>query len=249
MKSNLGIQSTKDCWQIPEVAYRGETSIYDLSKTPLKSKTQEEHAKHREQAKGDFYVADMPLYHSLFTALYNQRNNPQTEEIRAFIQKSMREKWLTTLTRIAYQPKGKDKIIHNFGTNEQYDLEENIVGHDRIIQLEDSNALNALLGTDNINEINEVYNWINNTPAYIWRLNQKPEQIDERVARFFASSDGAIFDCDRNPLFSYEGLGVRRAKNLDESLSQIAIKEGIKNPEELEKAIKFYKSTKKLFSH
>ena len=250
MRSNLGIQSTKDYWQIPEVEYKGETSIYDLAKTLLdngNAKTQDKWAEHRKIAepKGYFYLADMPLYHAIFTAAFKQPNSNQKEEIRRFIQEQIRSKYPITLTRIQYTPKGKDKIIHNFGTNEQYDLEEYIAGPDRKIESEDRNALNALLGTDNINEINEVYNWINNKPIYIWRVNEKPEQIEERVAGFIANSDRFNLNCSGSPQGSYEGLGVRRAKILNESLSQIAIKEGITSPIELQKALKFYKHNKK----
>ena len=249
MKS-LGIRSIKDYWQIPGVEYKGETSMYDLSKTPLATKTQEEHAKHRETVmqNNDFYIGDIPLYHAIFTAAFKQPNSKQKEEIRRFIQEQIRSKYPITLTRIQYTPKGKDKIIHNFGTNEQYDLEEYIAGPDRKIESEDRNALNALLGTDNINEINEVYNWINNKPIYIWRVNEKPEQIEERVAGFIANSDRFNLNCSGSPQGSYEGLGVRRAKILNESLSQIAIKEGITSPIELIKAIKIYKLANKLIS-
>src|SRR3989344_4184184 len=197
----LGIKSTEDYWQIPGVEYRGETSMYDLSKTPLPSKTQEEHANQRKIAmqNNDFYLADMPLDHAIFTAACKQPNSKQKEEIRRFIQEQIRSKYPMTLTRIAFSPRGKDKIIHNFGTNEQYNLEEDIVGPDREIKSEDRNALNALLGTDNIHEINEVYNWINNTPTSIWRVNQKPEQIEERVAGFSANSDRFYLSCGGYP--------------------------------------------------
>ena len=206
---NPDLESKIDSWKISNVNYRNGIYAVELAKELLPAKTQDEHAQHREQAKGDFYTADMPLYHSLFTALYQQRNSPQAEEIRAFIQKSMREKWLATLTRIAYQPKGNDKIIHNYSTKEQYELQGNIVGPDREIVREDSLALKALLGMDNIDEIKEVYNYINQTPTYIWRVNSKQKNVDERIARFSAGSVGASLSCGRYPDNADSALGLR----------------------------------------
>jgi hypothetical protein len=209
---NPNLESKIDSWKISGVNYRNGVYVVDLAKELLPAKTQDEHAQHREQAKGDFYTADMPLYHALFTSLYNQKNNPQTEEIRAFIQKSMRANWLMTLTRIAYQPKGNDKIIHNCNTKEQYELQENIVGPDRKIVKEDSSALKALLGTDNIDEIKEVYNYINKTPTYIWRVNSKQKNVVERIARFNADSGRALLGCYRYPDYSNSALGVRASR-------------------------------------
>ena len=57
-----------------------------------------------------------------------------------------------TLTRIAYQSLGKDKIIHNYETPLQYSLKEDIEKKDRFIQPEDSKALKAILGTGDIED-------------------------------------------------------------------------------------------------
>jgi hypothetical protein len=209
-----GIQANSDFWKIPGVNDRGKIGTYGLSKTLLdngSSKTQDEWASYSEQAKQrqDFYLGDMPLYHSISTALFKQPESQNREEARVFIQKNMREKYLMTLTRVAYQPKGKDKIIHNFGISEQYLLDELIVGEDRVIETKDSKALTVLLGTGDISEINSVYQWLNQTNAYIWRLNNKPKQVDERVAWFDAGSGGAGLDCGGGPADTGAGLGVR----------------------------------------
>ena len=210
--------STQDFWSVPGVEYRNGIYRVNLAKQLLdngQAHTQDQWAEYHKQAKqkGEFYTADMPLYHALFTALYKQKDNPQKrdeiEEARKFIQKQMRERWLTTLTRIAYQPKGEDRIIHNYGTNEQYELEENIVGEDRFIEPGDENTLKALLLMDDIDEINSVYHWLNQTNVYLWRLNSKPENIDERVAGFSADSDWASLFCVRYPECSDSSLGVQ----------------------------------------
>ena len=203
-------------WTFNGVNYRNEIYNVDLSKTLLDNgtaKTQQSWAEYSEEAmkRNDFYTADMPLYHSLFTTL-SKLQTQEAQEAREFIKKQMREKWLTTLTRIAYQPVGKDKIIHNYGTGNKYELEENIVEKTRIIEAADSSALKALLGTDNINEINSVYQILNSTPTFIWRLNSKPDSIDERVAGFYAGSDRVSLSCNRNSAVAYPSLGVRSCR-------------------------------------
>ena len=215
------VLSNQEHWTIP-VNYRNGIYQLDLAKSLLdngKSRTQQDWAEYRKLAepKGDFYTGDMPLCHAVFTSLFNQKDKPESEEARKFIQEQMRARWFMTLTRVVYQPKGKDKVIHNFGLNkvfgpnQEYSLEENIVGKDGAIEKGDSSALTALLGTGDVDEIKAVYNWINQTPTYIWRLNSKPTNLDERVARFGAISGRALFDCYWDAGYSYPSLGVRIA--------------------------------------
>jgi hypothetical protein len=211
---SVNINSNQDFWTISGVNYRNGIYDVDLAKSLLnsgKSNNQEDWADYSEIARmsGDFHVGDMPLYHAVFTSLFNQKDKPESEEARAFIQKQMREKYLMTLTRIAYQPKGKDKVIHNFGTTQKYELEEKIVGKDRIIESGDNLALTVLLGDSDIDRIKSVYNWINWTDTYIYRLNSKPSSVDESVAGFVANSDGADLSCYWGPADSGSSLGVR----------------------------------------
>jgi hypothetical protein len=174
-KTPVTTQDSGDYWTISGVNYRNGIHVVDLSKSLLdngNSKTQNEWAEYSEQARqrGEFHVADMPLYHSVFTALFKQKDNPNfsqtAEEARVFIQKQMREKYQMTLTRIAYQHSGKDEIIHNYGLTDKYELEEKIIGPDREILKEDNKTLKALLGIENVDEIKAVYNWINQTPTW-----------------------------------------------------------------------------------
>ena len=212
------INSTADYWNIEGVNYKNKFYSVQLAKSLLdngNAKTQAQWAEYSVLAKqnGSFYTGDMPLYHAVFTSLFKQKDNSKSkkeiEEARAFIQKQMREKYLMTLTRIPYQPIGKDKIIHNYRTNEEYELNEDIVGPDREIITGDKKALTAILGTDDIDEIKSVYKWINQTPAWIWRVNSKPKNINERVAWFVAGTGRAVLNCDRVPDYSDASLGVR----------------------------------------
>ena len=213
----LPIANLSDFWRIPNVEYRNGIYSVDLAKRLLdneNTKTQGEWAQYSVEAqkRGDFYVGDMPLYHSIFSAL-SKANSKDAEEAKEFIQKQMREKWPITLTRIKYNPNGEDEVIHNHGANDEYSVKGNIVGKDEFIsQSADKSYLEAILGNSNIQEINQVYQWLNGTDAYIFRVNSKPKQTDERIAWFDADSDGVVLNCYRGPQGSYPALGVRAAK-------------------------------------
>ena len=213
-KTNSDIINLSDFWRIENVNYRGKIGDYELLKTLLdngNAKTQDEWVEYSKITKpqGDFYVGDMPLYHSIFTAL-SRLDNPDAEQAREFIKKEIRAKYPMTLTRIKYSPKEKDEVINNFKMNDEYKIQANFVGKDGFIKdVQDKDYLNAILGTDNIAEINEVYQKINQTDAYIWRVNKKPKSIDERVARFLAYSGGVGLDCNWYPAYCNSAFGVR----------------------------------------
>jgi len=218
---DFSLENLTDFYSISGIPYRNEICCIDLSKTLLPSKTQDEHAEHRLNAKsGEFCLGDMSLYHALFTALYNNRDSQsfkdQIEEARQFIKESMLEHWLMTLTRIKYNPDGNDLVIHNYHQKDEWkDSINTFVGPGGYLNdVSTTNVerpLQALLDTQqNASEINSVYIWLTGGNAYISRVNSLPEEFDERVAGLDAGSDGASLDCDRSPSSSVESLGVAK---------------------------------------
>ncbi len=212
-------QNLESFWRVEGVSYRDQIHTIDLLKTLLDNgakKTQDEWAEYFKTSKQNngFYTADFPLYNSLFTALYGRRNENVVEEIRKFLKEQFENHWLTTLTRIKYNPKGLDEIMHNYNMPDQYIIKENIVGQDGYLKDKKTNpqpALNAVLGSKNTDEIEETYKWITGKEAFIFRLNNKPKEITEAVAGFYASSVGADLDCYWDPSVSSSSLGVRLA--------------------------------------
>lgn len=224
--SNIGVEGNNDFWRIAGVQYRGGIHTVDLMKKLLKdgaSNTQTDWASHYETARqnGEFHTPDYPLFYGALRALYSARDDgTQAEEIekaRAFLKSNARARWLMTLTRIKYQPSGLDEVIHNFGTNDQYGGSVDFIGPDEWLKnTSNSEPYQVLLGTqDDIEQINAVYKWLNETDVRIWRLNSKPDSTSERVAGFFAGSGGAGLGCVGVPSDSSVSLGVReaRAKN------------------------------------
>ena len=218
---DFSLENLTDFYSISGIPYRNEICCIDLSKTLLPSKTQDEHAEHRLNAKsGEFCLGDMSLYHALFTALYNNRDSQsfkdQIEEARQFIKESMLEHWLMTLTRIKYNPDGNDLVIHNYHQKDEWEVRINtFVGPDEHLNdVKTTNVerpLQVLLDTqqDGI-EIISAYIWLTGGNAYIWRVNSRPEETDERVARLDADFSRASFDCIGDPSNANEGLGARK---------------------------------------
>ncbi|MBS3146254.1 hypothetical protein J4471_01005 [Candidatus Woesearchaeota archaeon] len=208
-------------WRVNGVVYRNGIYTVDLLKVLLSHRTsrvQDQWSEYSRNAisNAQFYVGDFPLYYSLFTSLFKNKDSEYKHEIeqaKLFIKESMFKYWLSTLTRIAYTPSGKDRVIHNHGLPDQYEVQEEIRGPDEWVKnASDKRAYKAILDSEDTAEIQAVFNWITEKDAYLWRVNTKPKKIDERVAGFVANSGGADLGCYGNPEYSNPSLGVRRAK-------------------------------------
>src|SRR3989344_2532669 len=173
----MQITSQENFWEIKGAVYRSETGIVRLGKQLLlngEARTQDEWVQYslEARAKGLLYTSDFPLLYSAIRAVENS-DAPEKEEIRNFLKETARAKWLMTSTRLRYNPSGLDEIIHNFKMPDEYTERVALVGPDRIIERGDAEVCKALLGTDDIQEISDVFQWLNETPTYLWRLNKR----------------------------------------------------------------------------
>ena len=213
---DFSLKDKTDFYEIKGVHYNNGICRVNLSKTLLPSRTQEEHAEHRMNAKpNEFYLADISLYYALFTELFSNRDSPykpKIEEARQFIKKSMLEHWLTTLTRVQYNPNGNDMIIHNYGQKDRREdnLNTFIGPNGEITKISNAEKpLQLLLNTSqDVNEINSIYSWLADVNAYLYRLNSTPSKTDERVAGLCADSGRVYLDCLRGPSNLDGGFGV-----------------------------------------
>jgi len=204
-------------WTIPGVNYKRRIigiGTYRLFEQMTPAMNQEQLAEfyEKEKQKGNPYPTDASLLWTICTSAYTLKNtNPQeAEKLKVFLKNSFRE-YPNTLTRIIYNPSGKDKIVYNYRTSGQYYLDAKVVGPDGgINEIPDKNILEKFLGTSNIKQINEVSQWINNTNMYIWRMNLNPETKDERVARFNALDGRFDLVCDRFPPSKFPAFRVLR---------------------------------------
>ena len=217
-KSGIIHESPSLTWEsekrflIPAVSYRGETTDYRLFEEMTPAMNQEQLAElyEKEKQKGNPYPTDVPLIWAICTSAYNLRNeNPKTSKKLKNLLENNFKKYPNILTKIIYNLSGKDKIIHNYKTSDQYSLDGKVVGSDGWIEnIADKKVLEFFLGTSNIEQINKVSQWINNTNVYFWRLNSNPKTKDERVARFSAVQGRLGFDCCGSLLFKYPAFRV-----------------------------------------
>ena len=234
----VNVRSNADAWSISGVEYRNGVYTVDLAKSLLdgrNSRQQAEWIDYSQEAiaKGEFYTPDYPLFYGIVRALFRAKDEPaklqEAEEAKKFLQDTSRARWLMTLTRIKYQPQVnllkraiygvEDIIVHNYGMSDSYEEKTNFIGADGFIKDVASPAsCKALLGTDNITEINNLAHWLNETDAYLWRVNSKPENVDERVAWLSAYSGWVVLGCGGSLSGAVASLGVRpsRAKISEE---------------------------------
>ncbi len=227
ISTDFSLEDLTDYWRFIGINYRNDIHQVDLAKTLQPKRTQDEHAEHRKQIiksnSNEFYLPDYPLFHSMITALNQNKDNKQykekIEEVRKFIKNSSLNNWLMMLTRIQYNLKNQnDIVIHNYNQQDQYIIElDSFIGPDGYITHQSTtNAeqpLKALLDTkQSMQEINQAYKWLTNVGDYIWRMNSKIEDKVDSVAWFVADSDRAYFNCARDNSYSYEGLGMRTQK-------------------------------------
>lgn len=216
-----------DYWTTPS-----ENGEWYVSCSPLEANTQEGFARDYSRLGGlyvrgmpnEFVVTSMPNYMELFgdlQALISKSN--EAEKQRAFIENLMRIGFPLTLTIIGYMSLGKgkerdkikDKIIHNWNTEDEYTRRADFDGKEgRIREVLGKKDCLALTGMS-INRAEDIMGFINRTSkeeVYILGIEPRQDKYFERVARFSANSFGTGFICIRYPTDS-SALGVRR-KNL-----------------------------------
>jgi len=190
-------------WVIPS-----EKGDFHLSQNLLPAMTQAESAKYISPE--GYQTLALPGHIELFGAVKDLSDKGgDVEQARQFLQTALRNNFPNTQTRVRYMPRGKDKIIHNYGRESQKIILANLIGEDgRLSSVLSLDASLALTGRKP-EEVEEIISYINKTPAYFWRVTSKPAQKDERVVGFDAGSGGAGLSCYRFPGDRGVSLGVR----------------------------------------
>ena len=173
---------------IPSVGYYeiSENGVpsYRLLEKMAPSRTQDKLAEFYEKEKKT--GTPLPLNSIQTFQLMEDAFKSGNKDLMNFIQKGLQE-WPNTLTRVVYNFKGEDEVIHGYGTSDEMVMNGNVVGNSGFIEkIDNPNALELLLGTKDLKRINEVTNAINKTPMFLWNFNSKPKERTERVVWFGA---------------------------------------------------------------
>jgi len=210
---NIYTPVSEGFWIVEGVKDKGKTANYRIFEKMALAMNPDDLINYsiKEKEKGNPYLGSAPLNMALFSRAeeLSHKNIEGIDSLRNFFRRGL-EKFPYTLSRAVYNPQGEiDKAVHNYGTSDEYVLEENLVGKDGWIKdISDKEVLTAIFGTEDIKKINEVFQWINQTNAYLWRLNSKPSKRDERVVGFDASPGRLLLDCLWDPAIRYPAFRV-----------------------------------------
>ncbi|MDP3734423.1 MAG: hypothetical protein Q8R37_04270 [Nanoarchaeota archaeon] len=190
MESKFHIESLDDGFRLYNVLYCRELYVVDWSTELLdngRAHTQDRWLKwlKSDENEDKWQLASGPLYYAVLSALhYNRKNHPDKEQkeliqqCRAMHAQDFKDHWMITSTRVIYTPQGKDKLIHDYGSQQQQEIELDFVGPDKYIRnysgLEQE--VNALLGTNNVEEVEQVYHDLTSKKPYLGRMNNKPDR-------------------------------------------------------------------------
>ena len=206
-------RDTEHYWTVQIIGSDGNarSGVMCEAMTPAMNIMQLAKLRGQQKPKGNPHPANMYEVLQFATRAYNLREEfpEQAESLRTTLQNGMR-RYANTTTVVAYNPEGQqDEVIHDYQTSDSKIIQGDFVGCDGDIEkVQPLSLLEATLGTRDIDEINNIAQWLNNTPAYLWRVNSKPQKRDERVARFVAGSYGLDFGCDWNPQGQYPAFRV-----------------------------------------
>ncbi|MEK6850040.1 MAG: hypothetical protein AABX85_00515 [Nanoarchaeota archaeon] len=195
--------------------------IMDLSDTLLPVMTQDQSAKY--SSPDGFSTCTAEQFFLVGSKLYEMKDlsgkdKEVVESARQFIRQGIRGHGLNTQTRISYSSNDQDAIIHGYGKANPVMKNVDFVGRDgapdKVLSLESSLALTG----KKPEEVNTIMSYLNNTVNYVWRVNSKPSNVDERVVRLDAYSDRFGLNCYRVPQDAGASFGVRvREKNSEGS--------------------------------
>lgn len=186
-------------------------ALFEKMTRPMNLEQTSEYYETNKQ-KGNPHPVNSKLLFSIWNSAYDLRNEAQkeSEQLRNFLKQGIR-KYPNAFTSLLYTPDETDKIIHNPNTSDEYSINAKFVGPDEwFSEIPDKNILEPLFGTSDIKKINEVFQLINNTSGYLWRINDKPNKKIERGVWFYADDSGLCLDCDVDPRIEYPAFRVLR---------------------------------------
>ncbi|MDP3734760.1 MAG: hypothetical protein Q8R37_06020 [Nanoarchaeota archaeon] len=149
-----------------------------------------------------WHLASGPLYHASLAALHYNQDHADEEQrnlikqCREMHAQDFKKHWMMTSTRIIYNSHGKDKMIHDYDSPQQKEIELDFVGPDGYITQKSNleREMNALFGTSDLEEVEKVYSALTDEKPRLWRNNYKPRVEDQRALVLGVSNVITSFD-------------------------------------------------------
>lgn len=226
-KQEFNVCELKDSFVIP-CAKLGPDEVYVVSKELLPSRSLEEHAKQaRNAASDEYHASTAPEIYDISSVLFSHKDCPGVKDVQVFLRRLFTNFVLSTLSRVEWNPRGKDTVIHRYGQNAHYSVRQNLVGPDGFIvdkSVRAKGLVQAVFDTSNgVKQVDDIFYWLTEKHVYEFRCNDKPEQKYVRVVALGVVNDD-YFYIDANDLINdcRPALGVRRAKISEQTQRKIA---------------------------
>ncbi|MBI4149555.1 hypothetical protein HY491_03845, partial [Candidatus Woesearchaeota archaeon] len=193
------ITEQNDRYTLHNVPYGNHLWAFSWSKKLLdggKSHTQDNWVTLTKDAA--FRLASGPVYAASMMALSGSRNAPdaQQQELGERVRQMFAGDFATdklyqlTSTRVRYAAAGQDMVVHGHGYPDPATVNAVIVGQDREPEAGDAAALDALLGTRDVQRFAQAVEWITGKRPYLYRFNSPPTKDVERVLRLGCYANG-----------------------------------------------------------
>ena len=203
-----------NAWTIEGVNYRGQIVPVNLSRKLLPAMNLSQMSAHAKKAmkKGEPYAANAQLVYAIAKRAMEQGNR----DVQKFMREAIFNQLPNTLSVVRYAPEGRiDTIVHNPGLSNKYSTKVDFVASDELVRgSKRRNDYKALLGTDNPDEVADVFGWVTEKDTYSWRVNSKPSSVDERVVGLYAGSSRFCLDCGGDPRDAGASFGVRFSQKI-----------------------------------
>ncbi|MEK6926954.1 MAG: hypothetical protein AABX11_00830 [Nanoarchaeota archaeon] len=211
--SSSPIVNPASTWTIEGVNYHGKIIPVTLSRELLPPMNLSQMQAHAREAKktGEPYSANAPLVFAIAKRAMKLRHI----EIKNFMRSAFFYIFPNTLSVVRYTPARRlDSIVHNPDLSNQYSSKLDFVAPDEFVRgSKRRKDYQALLGTNNPDEVADVFGWLTGKKAYAFKPynTDRPQSVDERVVRLDTNSDRFDLGCDGSPQGARVSFGVRFA--------------------------------------
>ncbi|MDP3734254.1 MAG: hypothetical protein Q8R37_03415 [Nanoarchaeota archaeon] len=166
------------------------------------------------------------VYYASLAALHYNQNHPDKKQKNLIVQcremhaQDFEERWMMTSTRIIYTPHGKDTIIHDYGSLQPQEINVDLIGESGKFIHKNSgleNEIKALLGTNDLEEVEQVYKALTGREPRLWRLDSRRKETLEQVLVLGIGFLDGYFDINAKGFYVNDGV-IARMVEIDEEL-------------------------------
>ncbi|MFC1723262.1 hypothetical protein ACFL0V_03925 [Nanoarchaeota archaeon] len=135
--------------------------------------------------KGEYWLPDTREFYSILRTLYMYREQPEHQQtINKFLYPVKKDlggfNSLLFDTSIEHHSLGRDKIIHHpIDSPSQHKV--NVRGPWSYLDESHRSIADALFGTDNTAEVNQVFYWLGEKPLFLYRVEERSNVIVPRL--------------------------------------------------------------------